>query len=188
MSGTDSSDAGTPVPGVRAASPSESERQLSGRVKWFDPTRGFGFAVTEAGDVLIHFSLLRDHGRRTLPEGATVTVLATATDRGMQATAVLALDMTTATGLDVDLARVERGQRPAAAIEGAGPLEDVRVKWFNRLKGYGFVARPDSPEDIFVHMETLRRAGYGDVGPEQPLRARIAKGEKGAFVVQVEPD
>ena len=50
-----------------------------GTIKWFDGTRGFGFAVAEdpaIGDVLVHFSVLQPHGRRTLPEGARVEALA----------------------------------------------------------------------------------------------------------------
>ena len=46
----------------------------SGSVKWFDATRGFGFIVGDngEGDILLHFSVLRDHNRRTLPEGTRV--------------------------------------------------------------------------------------------------------------------
>ncbi len=162
--------------------------RYEGTVKWFDSSRGFGFIVADAGDILVHFSLLRDHARRTLPEGATVTCTAISATRGLQATEILAIDLSTATGPDLDVRSQDRRARADydALMAEAGALEPVTVKWFNRLKGYGFLVRPGGTEDIFVHMETLRRAGLGDVEPDQPLRARVAPGDKGPLAVVVE--
>lgn len=157
-----------------------------GIVKWFDVTRGFGFIVaddTNIGDVLVHFSVLQDHGRRTLPEGARVLCKALRKARGMQAVEILEIDLTNA--VEPVRRTAERADRTGLA-ETAGPFEPVTVKWFNRLKGYGFLVREAQSGDVFVHMETLRRGGIEEVDSDQRLVARIIDGQKGPLAVVVE--
>ena len=170
---------------------SEALVQVTGTVKWFDATRGFGFIVSEEaeGDILIHFSVLKEHDRRSLPEGAKVECLVAHQERGLQARKVLNIDLSHAVVPEIVRPHASQSDRidPSSLINEAGAFEPVRVKWFNRLRGYGFLVRDDEDQDIFVHMETVRRGGLTDLVPDQPLRARIASGRKGPLAVEVEP-
>lgn len=162
---------------------------LAGVVKWFDAVKGYGFVVPQDGssDVLLHYSVLREHGRRTLPEGTSVKLLVARRERGFQALRILGIDLSTAIGPDPEalLKRESSKSDPKALEAQAGDFEPVTVKWFNRLKGYGFLSRGPGTPDIFVHMETLRSAEVFELEPGEPLRARIAPGEKGPLAVAV---
>jgi CspA family cold shock protein len=163
---------------------------IVGRVKWFDATRGFGFLVSEQidGDVLLHFSVLREHGRRSVPEGATIECVPVRLDRGLQAKKVLSIDISTALPQPMrsSIPAAERADRKALA-ESAGAFEPVEVKWFNRVRGYGFVKRPDEVggEDVFVHMETVRISHLPELQPGQHLEARIAPSGKGLTAIEL---
>ena len=157
--------------------------QMRGCVKWFDPGKGFGFIVADDGgpDILLHVNALRAFGQSTVCDGAMVSVRVQQTDRGLQAAEVIEIEPP----LDSE---ADAAGAPAEAEEYAQlPLEPARVKWFDRVKGFGFGNVFGRAEDVFIHMEALRRSGFADLQPGEAVALRIVEGDRGRLAVMVAP-
>jgi cold shock protein len=158
--------------------------EVAGRVKWFDAAKGYGFIVPDSGeaDVLIHVTVLRRDGFSTPREGARIVAEAQRRERGLQVFRVISV-----TEPDPSLAPQSPAARTRAQASSVGAFEIVIVKWFNRARGFGFLTRGEGTEDIFVHMETLRRYGFLDPKPGDTMLARFGPGPKGLMAAEVRP-
>lgn len=160
--------------------------EVSGAIKWFDVAKGYGFILPDQagyGDVLLHVTCLRKDGHQTALEGARLVCLAKRGDRGFQAFKVLSMDNSSA----VHPAE-QPLQRTHVAVTAESGLERALVKWFNRTKGFGFLTRGEGTEDIFIHMETLRRYGLTELRPGQVVLVRFGRGDKGLMAAEIHPD
>jgi CspA family cold shock protein len=159
--------------------------ELTGVIKWFDVSKGFGFIVPDNGmaDILLHVTCLRRDGFQTAYEGARVVVEALPRPKGLQAFRILSMDESTA---------IHPAQMPPprthVTVAPTSGLERVQVKWFNRLRGFGFLTRGEGTPDIFVHMETLRRFGIAELRPGQFVLVRFGPGPKGLMAAEVRPE
>ena len=151
-------------------------------MKWFDPTKGFGFVVANSGgpDILLHANVLRNFGQSSIADSAGVEVMVQRTARGDQAVEVLHIEPP---------APVE-GEAPEAQgiveqIDYSVPLEPARVKWFDKSKGFGFANVFSRPEDVFLHVEVLRRSGLAELQPGEAVALRVIDGKRGRMATQV---
>ena len=159
--------------------------ELTGVIKWFDVSKGYGFIVPDNGmpDILLHVTCLRRDGFQVAYEGARVVVEVLQRVRGLQAFRVVSMDESTA---------VHPAQMPPprthVTVTATSGLERAQVKWFNRLRGFGFLTRGEGTPDIFVHMETLRRFGLTELRPGQYVLVRFGPGPKGLMAAEVRPE
>lgn len=161
-------------------------RRVQGHVKWFDPGKGFGFIVAQDGgpDILLHANALRNFGQGSVCDEAGIGVVVQETPRGLQTVEVLWIT-------PPPMVQAEGGNEsdPFArdAADLSVPFLPARVKWFDKVKGFGFANIFGDAEDIFIHMEVLRRSGFADLQAGEAIGLRVMDGERGKMALSIGP-
>jgi len=162
---------------------SENTTEVHGRIKWFDPAKGFGFVVSDAGgaDVLLHANVLRNFGQGSVADGAAILMEVATTERGLQAVNVLSITPPETP----DQAPLGDMEQFSAEDIAACPVQPARVKWFDKGKGFGFANVFGNDTDIFLHIEVLRRSGLGDLVTGEAVGLRAMDGKRGLMAIEI---
>lgn len=143
-----------------------------GELVWYDERKGYGFVKIDDTEVFLHRSTLDRFGLVRLLKGDRVTVSLTVNEHGE---------------VIQDLLRVDRPVNPAppAASEPADGEMRAVVKFFNDIRGYGFVTAEDIAEDVFVHSRVLNDCGFHSLIQGQKLLIKVDDAGKGPQVQAV---
>jgi cold shock protein len=159
-----------------------------GIVKFFNPQKGFGFIVRDDGgeDVFVHISAVEQAGLTDLADGQPLEF--TLVDRGGRISA-------TNLRIEGDPMPVERSGGGGAGAAGGGPQRQLTgekasgtVKFFNAMKGFGFIQRDDGQPDAFVHISAVERAGIPTLNEGDRLEFELEVDRRGKYAaVNLQP-
>ena len=143
-------------------------------VKWFNPTKGFGFAMPADGsaDAYLHVSVVEQAGYKTLPEGTVIDCYLSPGKKGQQ------VEM-----INEVLKMGQGSQRPRVS---AGDTVEGTVKWFDPAKKFGFVTPDVGGKDVFVHLKAIQKSGQKSLQDGQRVRLTVEAGKKGPLAQTVE--
>ena len=167
----------------RRLPPAVVQEQVTVQVKWFNPTKGFGFVKAGEGDgsdAFLHASVLPVENASGLAEGTTLVCDLAEGQKGLMVAAVFSVDESTAQ----PSAPRPRPTRP----EPTGPAEsgEGTVKFFNAAKGFGFVVPDNGGQDVFVSARTLSQTGLASLESDQRVRYTARQGDRGPMADSVE--
>ena len=171
-----------------APNPTQGSEPVEATVKWFNADKGFGFVIVAGGpDAFLPARALEMAGHSSVPDGARVKVRISQGQKGPQVAEVVEVDTSTAQVTS----RAERRPYPRPSSQqqsGVGPTDEClgSVKWYNTVKGFGFVAQDRGGKDVFVHATTLDRSGLSELAEGQRVRMQIGQGQKGLEARSIE--
>lgn len=168
--------------GGRGGMPAQVIGEGKGIVKFFNGQKGFGFIVRDDGgeDVFVHISAVEQAGLTGLAEGQPLEF--TLVDRGGRVSA---------TDLKIDgepMPVTGGGAASDSPRGGGGPQRQLTgekatgtVKFFNAMKGFGFIQRDDGQPDAFVHISAVERAGMTNLNEGDRLEFELEVDRRGKY-------
>ena len=160
------------------------QKTIRGRVKWFSTAKGYGFVASDepGPDVMLHINVLREFGRTSILDGSIVEMAVRDSQRGRQAVEVISIEPP-----DPSNGVYDAGEQKVTPVSVEEAYEPARVKWFDKMRGFGFVNTFRSVEDVFLHIEVLRQSSLTDIQTGEAVAVRIQSGSRGKVVAEIVP-
>lgn len=169
--------------GIKMKTDPDELKLVTGLVKWFDQSKGFGFIISDevASDILLHANVLRNFGRNSVADQSQIVIMAHPTPRGYQAAEIIKIVPPASDGVP------PISDLPPDLLEKLDtlPIWPGRVKWFDRAKGFGFANIFGRADDVFVHIEVLRHSGFADMTIGEAIGLRVVDGPRGLIAAEV---
>lgn len=145
------------------------------KVKWYSPQKGFGFLSSDniQEDIFLHFSVLDHSGYRHLNEGDVLLCELGEGKKGLQVTKIVGIEPAESAPA-ADASPAGHSNNDDDTIELLGT-----VRWFNPVKGFGFVAADDNGKDVFLHISVLRRLRQDSINQGKRLRMHVFNSPRG---------
>ena len=158
--------------GGRGGMPAQVVGEGRGTVKFFNSNKGFGFIQREEGgdDVFVHVSAVERAGLEGLAEGQQLEF--TLVDRGGK---ISASDLKVVG----DVIPVQKREAPQRQLTGEKAIGTV--KFFNTMKGFGFITRDDGQADAFVHISAVERSGLQTLNEGDRVEFDIEVDRRGKY-------
>jgi cold shock protein len=167
-------------------------REAEARVKWFNPDKGFGFVeLTDgSGEAFLHIRQVEAAGHNNLPSGTTLVIQVGRGQKGPQVNEIIRVDTSTAEPEPTRRGPGTTEATPRRSRQGGSPVASPdtmgAVKWYDEVRGFGFIAVEGESKDLFVHASALERAGLARLEQGQVVRVAIVEGRKGREVGAIE--
>ena len=130
---------------------------------------------------MLHANVLRNFGQSSVADNAGIEITVQETARGVQALEVHGIEPPKSELLSP----LEDLDEQENFSDADLVLEPARVKWFDKAKGFGFANVFGNTEDIFIHVEVLRRSGFADLQPGEAIGIKVVDGKRGRMASTV---
>ena len=177
--------------------PAVFKENVTGRLKWFNKTKGYGFVTIEGedGDAFMHATQVAVESIKDLNPGTTLVCDLAKSARGLVVATIHSLDGSTGVPEHSGGHAGDNGGSSGASdapmdlnMADKADLETVEgiLKFYNANSGYGFMLPDGGSEDVFLPGRVIVAAGLRNLQPDTRIRVEARRSVKGLQAESIE--